>query len=295
MRVQLLALVLPLLAGCSATHTSDFLTTGSGAGGGPSGSVTATAAGSGGDGGGIHFGTGGSGNGGAGGAPQESEVFAQSAGTLYRLDPTTKVVTTVGGFNGCSNVIDIAVDKNGVMFATTSSGLYRVDKTTAACTHIRDGGYPNSLSFVPEGTVDPSDEALVGYNGGTYVRIDTATGAVTNIGALGGGYASSGDIVSVIGGGTYLTVIGGSCDDCIVEVNPKTGALVKLIGPLGHASVYGLAFWAGSAYGFDDGGELFQIDLTSGATTTIAIPNAPPGLSFYGAGSTTSAPLKPPN
>ena len=55
--------------------------------------------------------------------------------------------------------------------------------------------YPNSLSFVPKGTVDPNVEALVGYNGGTYVRIDTVTGAVTSIGNLGSGYSSSGDIV----------------------------------------------------------------------------------------------------
>jgi hypothetical protein len=291
MRVQLVGLVLPLLVGCSAGHTSSLFTSGSG-GGGVGGA--ATAAGSGGEGGGIHFGTGGSGTGGAGGAPQESEVFAHSADVLYRLDPTTKVVTTVGAFQGCSGVIDIAIDKNGVMFATTFGGLYRVDKASAACTHIHNGGYPNSLSFVPEGTVDPSVEALVGYNGGTYVRIDTVTGAVSNLGSLGGGYASSGDIVSVIGGGTYLTVNGNSCFDCIVEVNPKTGALVKLIGPLGHSSVFGLAFWGGSAYGFDSFGELFQIDLTTGATTSISIPNAPPGLSFNGAGSTTAAPLKPP-
>ncbi len=224
-------------------------------------------------------------------------MFGQSASTLYKLDPITKVVTTVGDFQGCDTVIDIALDKDGNMYGTTSGGVYKIDKATAACTLIAIGGYPNSLSFVPAGTLDPNVEALVGYDGSQYERIDTTTGNVTPIGNQSlGEYTSSGDIVSVIGGGTYLTVNGPGCDtsDCIVEVDPKTGAFVKNIGPTGHQSVFGLAFWGGSAYGFDNGGELFQIDLTNGASTTIAIPGAPPGLSFYGAGSTTSAPLKPP-
>ena len=41
---------------------------------------------------------------------------------------------------------------------------------------------------VPKGTLDPSVEALVGYVGSQYIRIDTTTGAITNIGALTGGW-----------------------------------------------------------------------------------------------------------
>lgn len=226
--------------------------------------------------------------------PECAVVYGQSAGTLYKLDPTTKVVTTVGDFVGCDTVIDIALDKSGDMYATTFSGFYKVDPKTAVCTLISFGSYPNSLSFVPAGTLDPNVEALVGYNSASYVRIDLGTGAVSNVGSLGNqGYSSSGDVVSVIGGGTYLTVKGGpsNCSDCIVEVDPKTGALMNLIGPVGHTDVFGLAYWGGAAYGFDNAGELFQIDLSNGNSTTISIPNAPPGLSFYGAGSTTAAPL----
>jgi hypothetical protein len=237
------------------------------------------------------------------GGPQgPAEVFAHSFDTLYKLNPVTKVVTLVGLFQGCqadvNAVIDLALDKDGNMFVTTFGGFYKVDKTTAVCTHIADGStYPNSLSFVPKGTLDPNAEALVGYEGADYVRIDTTTGVITTVksGALTAGYFSSGDVVSVIGGGTYLTVQGGTpyCNDCIVEVDPSTGAMVKMIGPVGHADVYGLAFWGGSAYGFDDTGHLFQIDLTNGTPTDIPIPGAPPNLTWFGAGSTTSAPLTP--
>jgi hypothetical protein len=228
---------------------------------------------------------------------QPAVVYGHSPDTLYKVDPTSKAVTVVGTFQGCSSVIDLALDKDSNMVVTTSDGFYRVDPTTAACTLIaQQGSYPNSLSFVPKGTVDQNAEALVGYVGSTYVRIDTTSGAISNIGDLNGnGLSSSGDIVSVIGGGTYLTVNGNSCSDCIVSVNPATGAMIQNYGSVNHGSVFGLAFWAGVAYGFDDGGDLFTITFgaTSVTTADIPVPNAPSGLEFWGAGSTTSAPPAP--
>jgi hypothetical protein len=222
-------------------------------------------------------------------------VYAHSPDTLYRLDATSKQVAVVGPFTGgCSSVIDIAIDSSSNAYVTTETDLWSVDLQTAACTHIASGEYPNSLSFVPKGTVDPNVEALVGYNGSTYIRINTTTGAVQTVGALTGGYASSGDIVSVIGGGTFLTVKGGSanCGDCLLQVDPTTGDLVQNYGSVNHVDVFGLAFWAGTAYGFDNGGDVFSISVQNGTvvTTPISVPNPPPGLQFWGAGSTTSAP-----
>lgn len=293
-----------LLVACSATQNGSDFTSEGGAGGMSSGSAggggtthaggatsQGGAGGAGGEGGGWVTTTG------SGGGPPagEAEVFAHTGDTLYRLDPLTKAVTTVGGFKGCDgSVIDIALDKDGVTFGTTFSGLFTIDKKTAQCSHIASGSYPNSLSFVPKGTLDANEEALVGYVGADYVRIDRVTGAISNVGTLGGGYVSSGDVVSVIGGATYLTVRQGGCGDCIVEVDPKTGAFIKNLGALGHSGVFGLAFWGGSAYGFSDGGQLFQIDLSNAKATPLAMPGAPSGLKFYGAGSSTSAPLVEP-
>jgi hypothetical protein len=224
-----------------------------------------------------------------------AEVYGHSPTTLYKLDPNTKNVTVIGDFDGCSNVIDIALDAQSRLFGTTSSSLYTIDRGTAKCTLVAKDSYPNSLSFVPAGTVDPSVEALVGYDGNEYLRIDPVSGAKSTIGMLGGGYTSSGDIVSVKGGGTYLTVKGGGCNDCIIEVNPSTGALIKKLGDIKHVDVFGLAFWGGSAYGFDNSGELFEITFlaTSVKATPIAMGTKPAGLQFWGAGSTTSAPVTP--
>lgn len=299
----LVFLSVSLITACSATASrssggtsggggSGFGATSSSTVSGSGGVVTATSSSGAGTGGGISF---------DGGLPDANptgpaEVFGETATTLYKLDPVTNVVSVVADFQGCGTdgVIDLALDKSGNMFVTTFSGFYAVEKTTAVCTHIMDGSYPNSLSFVPQGTLDPNVEALVGYNGADYVRIDPTTGAVTTVAAgILGDYSSSGDVVSVIGGGTYLTVTGPNCGDCIIEVDPSTGALTHMIGSLGHSAVYGLAFWGGSAYGFDAEGDVFQINLTTAATTLIQVPMAPPNLSWYGAGSTTSAPLTP--
>jgi len=235
---------------------------------------------------------------------QPSEVWGHGPDTLYRLDPNTKAVTVIGNFSGCSSggVMDIALDAESRLFATTRDALWSIDKKTAVCTRIATGSYPNSLSFVPKGTVDANAEALVGYEGGTYVRIDPQTGAKTRIGSIGGGLESSGDIVSVRGGSTYLTVTGGgasgggaSCSetDCLIEVNPTTGALIKNWGSIGREGVYGLAFWAGKVYAFDTAGELIEVAFDGGKLTTkvIPVPQSNTRLEFWGAGSTTSAPV----
>ncbi len=229
------------------------------------------------------------------------EVYGHSSDTLFLLDPVTKAVGEVGKFNGCDAVVDIALDESSNLYATSNTALYTVDKKTAVCTQISTGSYPNSLSFVPKGTVDPNVEALVGYEDDQYVRIDTKTGAKTNIGALGGGLKSSGDIVSVKGGKTYLTVkstSGKTCstNDCLVEVDPTSGAMVKNWGSIEHHNVFGLSFWGGKVYGFDDSGDLFEVTFGTAqlATNAIAMPSKPAGLSFWGAGSSTSAPLVEP-
>jgi hypothetical protein len=219
-------------------------------------------------------------------------VYGHSPTVLYKLDPKTNAVTTVGTFDCTSQVIDLAIDENNKAYMTTFSGFYSVNLANAKCQMIMSGSYPNSLSFVPKGTLDPNAEALVGYFGSQYVRINTQTGAISNVGNLTGGYSSSGDIVSVKMGGTFLTVKGTNCSDCLLQIDPKTGNLVQNYGSLGYTDVFGIAYWGGSVYGFTNAGQLFQVTAQNMMikTTLIPIPNAPMGLQFWGAGSSTSNP-----
>ena len=221
------------------------------------------------------------------------EVFGHSESTLYRVDTVTRSVNEVGVFQGCTYVADIALDESSNIYASTGSELFLVETNTARCTRIAGGKFPNSLSFVPAGTVESDREALVGFQGGDYVKIDPKTGVVTKIGAIGGGLESSGDVVSAKGGKTFVTVKGKDCADCLVEIDPATGASKFNWGPIGKPDVFGLAFWAGDLYAFTNKGELLLITLDTGKLVSTAIPitNAP--AKFWGAGSTTSAPTGP--
>ena len=248
--------------------------------------------------------------------PAPGKVYAHSDSTLWLLEPISKQVTMVGAFDCVetqmvASMVDIAIDRTGKM--TGSAGisfnnalggaLVSIDPTNAHCTVLTRGpDLVTSLTYVPEGTLVANAEALVGYAADKYVRVDPATGALTQIGLLNnatsGGitWVSSGDVVSIKDGGTYLTVTAGVGDpgpggDRIVEVDPKTGALKRIIGPTGSPDVLGLGYWGGIAYGFTLTGSLIQIDLMTGAGTPIAIPGAPSDLAFYGAGTTTIAPI----
>ncbi len=310
------ACVAALFAACSATSSGSHAGSGgSGASGGTAGTGTGgvgNASGSGGqppgDGSTLDVNTGGS-----GGTPV-GEVYGHSDTTLYKLEPYSKTVSIVGNFDCLGNAAalgggmwDIAIDKDGHMVGSMNNGLgagamVTIDKATAHCTVFKTGSYPNSLTYLPAGTLLPNSEALVGYNRDSYVQISTQNASVTTIGNLNPGpngqnWESSGDIVSIIGDKTYLTVKpygATSGTDSIVEVDPKTGKIVKIIGNTGFTKLWGLGYWAGVAYGFSATGQLASIDLTTGVGTAIPLKNVPAGLSFWGAGVTTAAPIKPP-
>ena len=302
-------LLLPVvvLVRCSAAG-GDSPSGGSGASRTDAGTDVLNAGGAGGDGGGITD----------GGPVQEGstsppigEVYAHSDDTLYKLEPISKTVTVVGKFDclGDSNMWDIALDKVGSMFGSANGisggSLVRIDKTTAHCdVMVSANSLPNSLAFVPAGTLDPTEEVLVGFDRSSYVRIDQGTGQVHDIGSLnpnptGEQWESSGDIVSIIDDGTYATVkpyLAGSSygTDTIVEIDPVTGQALHEIGDTGFYGLWGLGYWGGVAYGFSEGGQLCQIDLSTGAGVGIPIPNLSTDLSFGGAGVTTAAPIEMP-
>lgn len=226
--------------------------------------------------------------------PPSGIVYGHSSTTLYRIDTASHAVSEVGFFFGCGHVSDIAVDETSTIYASNGAELFVVENNTARCTKVAAGAFPNSLSFVSAGTLG-AKETLVGYEGGSYVKIDTASGKTEKVGDLGSGFESSGDIVSVKDGKTFVTVKGPDCADCLVEVDARTGALTKNWGSLGIVDVFGLAFWGGEVYAFSDAGEVALVKLDGEKLTTekLTVPNAPADLSFRGAGSTTVAPVGP--
>ena len=247
-------------------------------------------------------------------------VYAHTADTLYLFEPVSNDLKMIGKFSclkAGEQVIDLAVDRTGSVYATTFARFLKVDAITATCTEISTHGvdeddYPNALSFVPAGTVDPTKEALVGYASTStgvesidYVRLDTSTGVMTKIGDLNPvgavtKYKSSGDLISLIQNQnrTFLTVKifgtdAGANTDLLAEVDPKTGTLKKILGDTKQTDIYGLGYWAGKGYGFSDNGKISEIDMNNGAATVVKTltGDGGAGIPWYGAGVTTEAPI----
>jgi len=247
-------------------------------------------------------------------------VYAHTADTLYLFEPVTNVLKMIGKFsclNGSEQIIDLAVDRTGSVYATSFARFLKVDPITATCTEIKanaigDDDYPNALPFVPADTVDPTREALVGYapfgasvESIDYVKIDTKTGEMTKIGSLnptavGTQYKSSGDLISLIQNQnrTFLTVKifgsdAGANTDLLAEVDPKTGSIKKILGDTKQTDIYGLGYWAGKGYGFSDNGKISEIDMNTGSATVVKTltGDGGAGIPWFGAGVTTEAPI----
>jgi hypothetical protein len=246
-------------------------------------------------------------------------VYANTADTLYLFEPVSGDLKVIGKFScldpsdSTDVVIDLAVDRTGSMFATTTARFLRVDPATASCSEVAKATgidyYPNALSFVPAGTVDPTKEALVGYaalgvhvDSIDYVRIDTVTGVMTKIGDInvsdaGVQYVSSGDVISLLqdSNRAYATVkvLGGTGTDRLAEVDPANGNIKRIIGDTKESDLFGFGYWAGKGYGFSGNGRIVEINMTTGSSVLVKALTADGGaVPWYGAGVTTQAPIQ---
>ena len=225
-------------------------------------------------------------------------VFAHSSDTLYRMDVNGFLKIGYFSFNmNPGSMTDIAMDKNGTLYGVTFSDLFKCDSKTAKCTWL--AALPesfNGLTFVPKGTAKPNDEALIGIaNSGAWNLIEvTGTSAkVTKLGSY-GGYSSSGDAFSVETIGTFATVkdansFGGT--DILVQVDPKTGAVIKKIGNTGVSDLWGFAWFNGKFYGFSDDTNVYEINTTTAKATTTKAFKVPSGVQWWGAAVSTRAAL----
>lgn len=257
------------------------------------------------------------------GSTANGRVYAHTPKTLYLFEPVTKKLTPIGDFDclGTDQMIDIALDRSGMMFGTAFNKFMSIDPTNAKCTVLKETpgvNYPNSLSFVPVGVLDPTKEVLVGYVESTfnmktykdtYARIDTTNGNMTIIGqegdlnppgGLGGKYYDvAGDVIALINDNNKAYVIveddkytdagAASTTNHLAEINPKTGTITKIIGPISQLKTYGFAYWAGKGYGFSNDGRITEIDMATGASTTVLTLDAG---AWYGAGVTTDSPAQ---
>jgi hypothetical protein len=220
-------------------------------------------------------------------------VYAHSSSDLYKVDPDSLAVSHVAAFvwpagSLLEQMTDIALDKDGNMIGVSFGKVFAVNKDTGACTFLAnlDRDF-NGLSFVPADEISTGQETLVGAaSDGSLYRIDKNTGQSAAIGMYGGGFGSSGDLVSVTGFGTIATATSTGATDILVRVDPNTGVATP-IGDTGVADIWGLGYWAGKIFGFTESGQFVLVDRNTGVATVVSTA----GVSWWGAGVTTSAPV----
>lgn len=195
---------------------------------------------------------------------------------------------------GCTYVTDIAVTSGGQIVGVGrandgSWGILSINGTTGACSKVPSSGptvgVVTALSFVAPGTVHPDKEMLVSFSAETdgdhYLSIDPDSGVVADLGVVSSAYKTSGDITSAQGGGTYWSAFG-PCLDCLVELAPHTGAIIRNWGPIGADDVWGLASWGSDVYGFTATGAVLRISFGANEISTEVVLET--NIEFHGAG-----------
>ncbi len=207
----------------------------------------------------------------------------QTGRSLALYEPYPKALRTIGPFTCLAAdeyMLDIAVDRDGNIYGTTELDRFvRIDPGQRL---VSNGsarlGARLSRAHRPRGTLDPANDALVGYDGESYLRIDVDTGRVTVVGSLNPpdastNYEATGDLIYAGDDGMFLTAgaIGGSGDagDLLLRFDPKTGRRLTLVGTTGYRRLFGLGYWGSRIFAFTTPGEIFQIDPRTAKATLI--------------------------
>jgi hypothetical protein len=230
--------------------------------------------------------------------PPNAAVYAHTATALHRVNYETLEVTKVADFGGAfmaDTMTDLAMDSTGVMIGISFTQVYRIDPLSATTTLIGSATLQqafNGLSFVPSqlalGVAGPDVLVASRNSDGRIFQIDTASGAVSQLGDM-GAYRSSGDIVGVHGFGMVATVIGpGTTGDILVRLAPGTFAATPIGTTTGVTGIWGMGYWKQRLFGFTSTGAFVEMDPTTGAATPIRTTTD----AWFGAAVTTAAPNK---
>lgn len=219
-------------------------------------------------------------------------MFVHTDTTLYLMDDLNFALTEIGTFNAPDGdrMTDLAVTPDGEIYTLSNRALYKVNRDSAQATLIGPvSGTANvGMTFLIDGTLLATDKT------GGVRKIDPTTGAVTEIGEFGSGYATAGDLVAVEDGRMFAISDEGpmgneDVNNVLITINPETGAFVQSMGQIGWGRVFGSAVANNRVYAFTEEGYVIEINPVNGIGTQRAYYE---NVKFWGAGVTPRAAIE---
>lgn len=191
---------------------------------------------------------------------QRTLYVVDPTSTLHRLDMATGTSRAVGPV-GSPNVTDIAFH-GPTLYGVSFSELLRLDPETGAGTVVGPIGFStNGLVVAADGTI------LAATTTGDLLRIDPTTGAGNPVGTFGAGLTSAGDL-AIDSNGVLFGALDQGGVGVLATIDRLTGA-ATVVGGMGVARVYGLAFACCRLYGASEAGEILDINAASGSATVV--------------------------
>ena len=217
-------------------------------------------------------------NPGGGNVLGSGEIFAHDATALYRVDLDTGSTTKVGSL-GSTDIIDLALASDGVLYALTREGWSHVDPSSGSVSQP----FAQPIGADATGMDVGPDGQLYTAQGNDILRFDPLTGAGEKLIIFPAGTGATGD-AAFLGDRLYVVASNGASStktDSIVELSPlQKGAASKIVGDTGFACIRGLVGHEGSLYGFTCEGSVLRIDPSTGQASVVTTPK----VGFEGAG-----------
>ncbi len=197
-------------------------------------------------------------------------MYAHTANTLFSVEPESPWgVLRIGAFVDASggpvtDITDVAIDTDGIMYAVSFDTLYRVDASNGQVSTLGPAGPTdlNALTFLADGT-------LLAGGGSDLYQVDPSSGAFTQISSI-GDWSFAGDMVGLPDGLLYCAMSNtGTGTASALVVYDLAGSSIVRTGNTGTGSLYGMAYAEGWLFGFNADGSIFTLDPTSGRATRV--------------------------
>ncbi len=205
-------------------------------------------------------------------------------GALYEIDLaalTTRRLGHVRAGDRAPVLGDLVATPDGYLFGISTTSVFRINLSDPADSiYVGEHGLVN-----PYGVgLGPDGQAYAATRDGRLFVLDPTTARTREVGALGGGFVTSGDL-ALAGDVFYASVKDAARVEHLVVVDPRTGA-ARHVAPFRDAAtgaavsdVYGLVCRDGTLFGLTAAGEILRVDPTTARCTVVART----GISWWGA------------